>query len=238
MRLYARSDVMAVAIPASEGGCGEGHLRPFVQGASSKLWPLDCPLCTQVLRNDPLWHADKLKIPLTPDEESLAEDMEKKGDAVMHQVSAALAQNSIQAMRDSQQQGLESYEAAQKREAAEARTVALESELAQMKAMLAQLTSVTVTTGASTGTSASGIFTHARNATVEYAQKTHGSAQVPPQTISGSIVTDTTPDAKSALASASGACTSCGGPLRLKGARGPTPKGTCMACRAKARKAA
>lgn len=97
MSLYARSDVMSVAVPATSGGCGHQHTRPVVKGAPVKLWKLDCAHCESFLRGDgrtkkihvtpgdkdngiapkmkkvadadPMWSSTPRSIPLTPDEE-------------------------------------------------------------------------------------------------------------------------------------------------------------------------
>ena len=94
--LYARSDVMSIAIPAAHGGCGGQHSRPVVKGAPAKTWGLDCPRCESNLRGDgrprklvyetdpktgqpvrqqrvpdasPMWSSTPETAPLTPDEE-------------------------------------------------------------------------------------------------------------------------------------------------------------------------
>ena len=96
MTLYARSDVMSIAIPAAHGGCGSSHSRPVVKGAPAKTWGLDCPPCEANLRGDgrprkivyetdaktgqpvrqqrvpdssPMWSSTPDTVPLTPDEE-------------------------------------------------------------------------------------------------------------------------------------------------------------------------
>jgi hypothetical protein len=218
MRLYARSDVMAVAIPADGGGCGLTHSRPVLEGAPAKLWPLDCPACSAALKGDPLWAADRLKIPLTPDEESIAEDMEKKGDQVMHQVSAALAQNSIQGLRDMQQDDLRRSQEKQERAAMEARYESLTAELSRLRKM--------VTAG-----SEDVIMPAEPAALAASAEAAAGSAQAAPQAPLATAVAEHAKTAAAAVTGKPGACTSCGGSLRAKGQRGPTPKGTCMACR-------
>lgn len=79
MEIYARSDVMGVSIPAESGGCGQTHSRPVTDGAPAKKFALDCPSCSVVLKDDPLWskHADDL--PLTPDEQAKQEAEAKLG---------------------------------------------------------------------------------------------------------------------------------------------------------------
>lgn len=208
MRLYARSDVAAVIVPAESGGCGSLHARPVIDGAPASMFILECPACTSWLKDDPQWATDKLKIPLTPDEESVAAEMEKKGDQVMHQVSAALAQSSIKAMRDSQAESIDAWKMQQERDAAESRYRALQAELAELR----QIVSASVSSAVSTD-----------------------SAQEEPQAPEAAAARTTTDTKPRTLTASSGRCTSCGGPLRAKGARGPTPKGTCMTCRAKAR---
>jgi hypothetical protein len=229
MQLYARSDLTAVSIPVEGGGCGITHARPVVQGAPSKLWPLSCPQCTQVLRDDPLWAMDKLKIPLTPDEESVAGEMEKRGDQVMHQVSAALAQNSLREMRAAQTDDLEASRMSLQLQAAEERYNALQAELTEMRAfMKAASFQPAVTTSSTTGTSNLPYIVTSLGASGPEAEP-----QAAPRATAKS---DTTPKHGAPQGNV-GSCKSCGGPLRLKGQRGPTPKGTCMNCRAKAKAA-
>ena len=94
--LYARSDVMSVAVPVESGGCGQSHSRPVIKGAPVKVWGLDCPPCEAYLRGDrkprilkyqtdpktgqvqrqeriadadPMWSSTPDTVPLTPDEE-------------------------------------------------------------------------------------------------------------------------------------------------------------------------
>lgn len=95
--LYARSDLMSVAIPATSGGCGASHSRPVHNGAPAREWQLDCPPCESYLKGDrkrkilkttpgdpklgipakqervadcdPHWSSTSESIPLTPDEQ-------------------------------------------------------------------------------------------------------------------------------------------------------------------------
>jgi hypothetical protein len=50
--LYARSDVMSIAIPLASGGCNSNHSRPVVKGVPAKVWALTCEPCEQYLRGD------------------------------------------------------------------------------------------------------------------------------------------------------------------------------------------
>lgn len=52
MTLYARSDLMAVAVPIENGGCGVTHSRPVRNGAPAQTWALVCPMCETFLRED------------------------------------------------------------------------------------------------------------------------------------------------------------------------------------------
>jgi hypothetical protein len=94
--LYARGDVMSIAIPSEHGGCNQQHSRPVIKGAPVKLWELDCPPCERYLRgerkpqkliyetdpktgavlrqarvpdSDPMWSSTPDTIPLSPDQE-------------------------------------------------------------------------------------------------------------------------------------------------------------------------
>lgn len=93
MTLYARSDVMHVALSADHGGCGESHSRTLTQGSPDKIWALDCPVCEQHLRSDPLWSPTLAEIPETPDELLAREEREKRGqrDRESQLVDAILA---------------------------------------------------------------------------------------------------------------------------------------------------
>lgn len=88
--LFARSDVMAVAVPVKDGGCGETHSRPVEDGAPVKFWKLTCAPCENYLRDDPLWAPFEAKIPETPDEEAQREEWEKRtqGEREAHQADA------------------------------------------------------------------------------------------------------------------------------------------------------
>jgi hypothetical protein len=50
--LYARSDVCAISIPVTSGGCGNSHTRPVRNGAPDKDFRLDCPPCEGFLKGD------------------------------------------------------------------------------------------------------------------------------------------------------------------------------------------
>src|SRR5215469_16459366 len=100
--LFARSDLMSVALPAESGGCGQVHSRPVVNGAPAKIWRItdaDCPYCVAALKGDPQWGVDQLHIPQTPDEAELTEKMKEQGQMVQEQVSKALATNAMAAMQ-------------------------------------------------------------------------------------------------------------------------------------------
>lgn len=79
MTLYARSDLMSVALSPAHGGCGAPHARPVTHGAPVTLWALDCPPCEQHLRSDPHWAVMPSEVPETPDEVKIREDAEKRG---------------------------------------------------------------------------------------------------------------------------------------------------------------
>jgi hypothetical protein len=79
MTVYARSDVMSVALSTSHGGCGATHTRPVTQGVPDAVWQLNCVACENHLRHDPLWATMPADVPETPDEERIREDRDKKG---------------------------------------------------------------------------------------------------------------------------------------------------------------
>lgn len=104
MSIYGRSDMMAVAVPVQQGGCGETHTRPVKDGAPEKVWKLSCPKCEVFLRkvNDPAWSALENKITETPDEIAQREEREKRTQVELeaqnadafHRLSDAVAGNS------------------------------------------------------------------------------------------------------------------------------------------------
>lgn len=95
MTVYARSDVMSVALSSSHGGCGAAHHRPVTRGAPAAVWALTCPPCEDHLRHDPLWAVMPADVPETPDEERVREDRDKKGaldrDRLLSDAIVALA---------------------------------------------------------------------------------------------------------------------------------------------------
>lgn len=94
MTVYARSDVMSVALSYAHGGCGEVHTRPVVNGAPAKYWALTCPQCEDHLRSDPLWASHESKIPETRDEQLAREELEKRSQ-VDSQAAQSLALDKI-----------------------------------------------------------------------------------------------------------------------------------------------
>jgi hypothetical protein len=80
MTVYARSDVMSVALSKHHGGCGAVHARPVTHGAPATVWALDCRACEDHLRGDPRWAASPAEVPETPDEIRIREEREKKGE--------------------------------------------------------------------------------------------------------------------------------------------------------------
>ena len=95
MTVYSASNIMAVNLSDAHGGCGSPHARPVRNGAPDKLWKLDCVMCENHLRTDPLWSTTVSEIPETYDEKSTREDWEKRGaqdrDAIMPLLLAKLA---------------------------------------------------------------------------------------------------------------------------------------------------
>ena len=95
MTIYSASNIMAVNLSEAHGGCGSLHARPVRNGAPDKLWKLDCVMCENHLRTDPLWSASIAEIPETYDEKREREDWDKRGaqdrDAIMPLLLARLA---------------------------------------------------------------------------------------------------------------------------------------------------
>lgn len=117
--LYARSDVMSVAVPVESGGCGQGHSRPVIKGAPVKVWGLDCPdRCEPYLRGDrkpkilkyqtdpktgqtvrqeriadadPMFSSTPDTVPLTPDEERTNAVRSERGKMQIEMLQALAA---------------------------------------------------------------------------------------------------------------------------------------------------
>ena len=81
MSLFARSDVVSVAVPVSSGGCGATHTREVTHGAPAKHFELICPPCEAHLkeRAPDIWATTLADIPETPDEIKGREDFAKRG---------------------------------------------------------------------------------------------------------------------------------------------------------------
>ena len=79
MKLYARSDVMSVGVSPDAGGCGKTHSRPVTDGAPARLFELDCPQCSTVLKDDPQWTEHHDDLPKTPDEQVKIDEEAKRG---------------------------------------------------------------------------------------------------------------------------------------------------------------
>jgi hypothetical protein len=95
MTVYARSDIAAVNISTTHGGCGVTHSRPAPGGIPDKLWALTChDGCEDVLRGDAHWAGTPHTIPETPDEIAIRQDVEKRGQ-VEQQTSMASALNDL-----------------------------------------------------------------------------------------------------------------------------------------------
>lgn len=226
MAVYARSDVMHVAIPVESGGCGEGHSRPVIGGAPAKIWKLTCPRCETYIKDDiarstyvmtdrdgkkhtvnnSTWGEHQTKTPLTPDEERIAEDLQREGETGVAKLMEGMASA---AWAEQNKQRVTEVEQAEKQAAEQAaadRVAQLEAELREMRALVAGIA---------------------------------GSAQKPVDVARAESAARATPKqpGKPRYISAreKASCSSCGGPLRAPGAKGPTPKETCLGCRAKAR---
>ena len=119
MTLYARSDLMSVAVPVESGGCGQNHSRPVIKGAPAKVWALDCPAhCEPYLRGDsrpkllryetdkntgrvlrqervadrdPHWSSTADSAPLTPDEERTNAVRQERGAQQIQMIQALAA---------------------------------------------------------------------------------------------------------------------------------------------------
>jgi hypothetical protein len=228
MAVYARSDVMGIAIPMESGGCGQNHTRPVIQGAPAEIWKLSCPQCETYIKDDidrstykvtdrdgkttvinnSVWGEHPTKTPLTPDEQRIASDLQKEGETGVAKLMEGMASAAWAQQNQNRLSAVEQAERASAELAASARVEQLERELREMREFLrdaAQKTPVVV------------------------------EARLKPEPKSAAPKQAKAPQSISAPRKAP-VCASCGGPLRAPGAKGPTPKGTCMSCRrAKAR---
>jgi hypothetical protein len=79
MSIFARSDVMGVAVPVEAGGCGEIHSRPVSDGQPAEHFELTCDKCATALKDDPQWAGSSGDLPRTPDEQNKDEAESKRG---------------------------------------------------------------------------------------------------------------------------------------------------------------
>ena len=119
MSLFARADLMLVAIPVTSGGCGATHSRPVTHGAPNKTWELKCAPCESYLRGDkkdkiirvipgdkelqipsrmehiadtdPHWATTPEGVPPTPDEQYVNKIRARKGDEELSRLQALIA---------------------------------------------------------------------------------------------------------------------------------------------------
>ena len=219
--VYARSDMVSVAVPPEHGGCGAQHIRPMVEGAPAKLWRLDCPYCTVALKEDPRWSADQMTVPLTPDEERVAKRLEEEGDRVMHQVSAALAKSSVEQLRTAQSADLDKSLFQQEQEAMRLQLSEARAEISRLERLIHQRPGQEPLVVASSPEPASSAARELETAVKDLA----GEMDLDPEKV---VVLP--PGDRSAENGE--ACPECGGPLRKPGARGPRPR-VCVNCRKK-----
>jgi hypothetical protein len=113
MTLFARSDVMCVAVPVASGGCGQNHSRPVISGVPVKTWKLECgpcetylkggrrgvvqspiskskpgPLMFGVVDGNPMFSSTPETAPLTPDEERTDATRRERGRAQVELLQA------------------------------------------------------------------------------------------------------------------------------------------------------
>lgn len=118
MSLFARSDLMSVAVPVASGGCGTTHTRPVRNGVASKSWKLDCQPCEVFLKGggrtrlqyspgdketgilprqervadtDPCWSATEESVPDTPDERVHVSRRKRLGEQELEMIRALAA---------------------------------------------------------------------------------------------------------------------------------------------------
>lgn len=119
LSLYARSDLMSVSIPVTNGGCGATHTRTVTRGAPAPEWKLSCPDCEAYLRgarkqkilkttqgdaklgiasrqehvadSDPHWSSTPETVPLTPDEVRVESVRRERGQQQLLQTQALAA---------------------------------------------------------------------------------------------------------------------------------------------------
>ena len=119
--LFARSDVMSVAVPVASGGCGAQHTRKVTRGVPEKTFKLDCPPCESSLKGDrkprilkyqidaktgqsvrqeriadgdPMWSSSPDTAPLTPDEDRTNTTRQERGRMQIEMIQALAAMRS------------------------------------------------------------------------------------------------------------------------------------------------
>ncbi len=119
--LYARSDVMSVAVPVVSGGCGAQHTRKVTRGVPERIFKLDCPKCEGFLKGDrkpkilkyhvdpktgqsvrqeriadqdPMWGSTPDSVPLTPDEDRTNTTRSERGRMQIEMIQALAAMRS------------------------------------------------------------------------------------------------------------------------------------------------
>jgi hypothetical protein len=81
MALYAQSSWVECTVPTDNGGCGNTHRRPYVNGVAVHPYALNCPPCEDFLRayNSDQWSVNVADIPETHDEKKAREQADKAG---------------------------------------------------------------------------------------------------------------------------------------------------------------
>lgn len=207
MPVFARADVMSVAIPVESGGCGQTHSRPVHQGAPVQVWKLVCPRCETPIRKDiesstvswtdkegkkrtvntSTWGDHEFRIPQTPDEASLTMDMEHEAQKQMAATMQGLA---AEVMSKHQVQRVTQIDESVKADMMQA----AHSHIAELQAQIRELQQL-----------------------VQGQQNVQAMAEV-------------AAEAFVPAQPAAGKCPACGGPSVRRNRKGPTPR--CEACRA------
>ena len=101
MTVYAPTDVRAITVPDSFGGCGQPHESGEL--SPGERWALDCLPCEQALTSAPLnshgWANRIDQVALTPDERQLLETQEKEGSAATAMMVRQLGDTLASALR-------------------------------------------------------------------------------------------------------------------------------------------
>jgi hypothetical protein len=228
MPVFARRDVCSIAIPVTSGGCGVQHSRPVVQGSPVEIWKLDCPACTPVLIkeiesatwewrdkegkqhriNNSTWGDTEFRIPQTPDEASVASDMEREANRFMASTMQGVAAHTMHQFQQQRASEVEDSIKADDFRKMQEEATALKQQLAEMQELI-------------NSQRLGGPFAPIQPVPVDEHPAERPEPRPFPHPVGGSLVLPP-----------SSPCPGCGKPVERKSLKGRPPK--CSDCKAKA----